>query len=101
MSCLNRGGMFQPVCAPYKGTAAADRASSPGALDTLGEYVLGSQDQVVIRVANLEETPNAPLRIDPSGNVDLPLIGPVHAAGLTISDLRAQLTEKFRKYVHE
>lgn len=86
----------------FQGTArAAGQASGPAARDTLSEYLLGSQDQLVIRVADLDETPNAPLRIDPSGNIDLPLIGPVHAAGLTVSELRAQLTEKFRKYVHE
>jgi polysaccharide export outer membrane protein len=86
----------------FPGPATADdQARGPAARDSLSEYLLGSQDQLVIRVADLEETPNTPLRIDPSGNVDLPLIGPVHAAGLTISDFRAQLTEKFRKYVHE
>jgi polysaccharide export outer membrane protein len=78
-------------------TTAGDEASSVET--SLGEYLLGAQDQLAIRVADLEETPNAPLRIDPAGNIDLPLIGPIHAAGLTISELRTQLREKFRKYV--
>jgi polysaccharide export outer membrane protein len=57
----------------------------------------------MIRVAELEETPapSAPIHIDPSGNIDLPLIGPVHAAGLTTSELRVQLIEKYKKYIHE
>ena len=78
-------------------TSAADRAS--GDDPTLSEYLLGAQDQLAIRIVNLEETPTAPMRIDPAGNVDLPLIGPVHAAGLTISELRTQIKEKYRKYI--
>jgi polysaccharide export outer membrane protein len=78
-------------------TSAADQAS--GDDPTLTEYLLGAQDQLAIRIVNMEETPTAPMRIDPAGNIDLPLIGPVHAAGLTISELRTQIKEKYRKYV--
>ena len=78
-------------------TTAADQAISVET--SVGEYMLGPQDQLAIRVIDLDETPNAPLRIDPAGNIDLPLIGPVHAAGLTISELRTQVMEKFRRYV--
>src|SRR5215475_1880482 len=82
----------------FLGSAAADDPASSA--DTgLAEYLLGPQDQLTIRVIDLEETPNAPLRIDPAGNIDLPLVGPTHAAGLTISQLRALLVEKFRKYL--
>jgi len=78
-------------------TGLADQASSTET--GLGEYLLGPQDMLAIKVMDLEETPNAPLRIDPAGNIDLPLIGPTHVADLTISQLRALLVEKFRKYV--
>ena len=78
-------------------TSAADKASADD--PTLSEYLLGAQDQLSIRIVDLEETPATPMRIDPAGNIDLPLIGPVHAAGLTISELRAQIKEKYRKYV--
>ena len=79
----------------------ADGSVSAG--DGLAGYYLGPQDQLMIRVAELEETPapSAPIHIDPSGNIDLPLIGPVHAAGLTTSELRVQLIEKYKKYIHE
>src|SRR5215471_8642695 len=86
------------ACFPAR-AATDDQASSA---DTgLAEYLLGPQDQLLIRVIDLEEAPNAPLRIDPAGNIDLPLIGPTHAAGLTISQFREQLVEKFRKYVRD
>ncbi|MBV8894820.1 MAG: polysaccharide biosynthesis/export family protein, partial [Acidobacteria bacterium] len=82
----------------FASTAAADKSSS-GETD-LATYLLGPQDQLAIRVIDMDETPSStPLRIDPNGNIDLPLIGPVHAAGLTISQLRAELVDKYKKYV--
>jgi polysaccharide export outer membrane protein len=80
-------------------TAVADESSDGET--SLAEYLLGPQDQLAIRVIDLEETPSTStqFRIDPTGNIDLPLIGPIHAAGLTISQLRAQLVGKYRKYV--
>src|SRR6516165_7272397 len=74
----------------------ADQASSGET--GLAEYLLGPQDLLAIRVMDLEEG-NVSLRIDPAGNIDLPLVGPTHVAGLTISQFRALLVEKFRKYV--
>lgn len=79
----------------------ADLPRSTG--DAVAEYFLGPQDQLTVRVAELEDTPvpSAPVHIDPSGNIDLPLIGPIHAAGLTTTELRAQLIERYKKYIHE
>ena len=74
-----------------------DGSSSPQ--DRAAEYVLGQQDVLVIRIADFDEAPNTPVRIDPAGNIDLPLIGPLHAAGLTVPELRTQLTSKFSKYI--
>ena len=72
-------------------TGLADQASS---VETgLAEYLLGPQDLLAIRVMDLEEVGNASLRIDPAGNIDLPLVGPTHVAGLTISQFRALLVE--------
>jgi polysaccharide export outer membrane protein len=82
------------------GTAAAADQTNSDETD-VAEYLLGPQDQLAIRVMDLEETPSTPLRIDPIGNIDLPLVGPMHVADLTISQLRAQLVEKFRKYVRD
>ena len=83
-------------------TARADDQTSQSSLrDTATDYLLGPQDQLVVRIAELEESANAPVRIDPAGNIDLPLVGSLHAAGLTVSDLRAQLTQKFSKYIRE
>jgi polysaccharide biosynthesis/export protein len=57
-------------------------------------YVLGSGDSIVVRVTEAEEIPDRPIRIDLDGNVDLPLAGSVHAAGLTALQLEQSIAEK-------
>lgn len=63
------------------------------------EYVLGAGDQISIRVSDLEEVSDKPMRIDPDGDIDLPLAGVVHAAGLSPSALKQSLAAKLSKYI--
>ena len=61
------------------------------------QYVLGPNDQIKIWALGVEELGDKPVRIDPNGDVDLPLVGRVHAAGLSTSQLKSELTERFSK----
>lgn len=63
------------------------------------EYTLGSGDQVRIMVSDVDDIPDRPVRIDPAGEIDLPLVGQVHAGGLTPEQLRQLLRSRFGKYV--
>ena len=65
----------------------------------VSEYVLGSGDQITIRVVDMDDIPNGPMRIDPNGFIDLPMIGRVEAGGLTIEQLRDQLRTKLSRYI--
>ena len=65
------------------------------------EYVLGPGDQIVLHVADMDDVPQGPVRIDPSGLIDLPLIGRVQAGGLTVNELHDELAGKLSKYVHD
>ena len=67
--------------------------------DANTEYRLGAGDQLVLHVSDLEEIGDKPQRIDPDGNIDLPLIGTVHAAGLTPTELKQVLATDLSKYV--
>ncbi len=62
-------------------------------------YTLGPGDQISLHVQDLDDVSEKPVRIDPSGVIDLPLVGRVNAAGLTIDQLREALTTKLSKYV--
>ena len=60
-------------------------------------YLLGPNDQIKIWALGVEELGDKPVRIDPNGDVDLPLVGRVHAAGLSTAELKSELTKRFSK----
>jgi polysaccharide biosynthesis/export protein len=67
--------------------------------ETSRSYELGPEDVLSIKVINVVEIGDVPYAIDLKGNVDMPIIGAIHAAGLTVDELRAILSEKFKDYV--
>ncbi len=71
---------------------------SDGAKST---YLLGTGDQISVRVIDVEEFGTAPYRIDSRGMLMLPLVGRQQAAGLTIEQFEKQIAEKLKKYVRE
>src|SRR5206468_10948471 len=62
-------------------------------------YVLGPEDQLTIRILNLDEVTATPYSIDLSGNLDLPRIGRIKAAGLSIDQLQAELIAHSRQFL--
>jgi polysaccharide export outer membrane protein len=61
------------------------------------EYLLGPDDQIKVWALGVDEISDKPLRLDPAGDIDLPLIGKVHAGGLTTEQLKETLTQRFSK----
>ncbi len=61
------------------------------------DYRLGPDDQVSIRVVDLDklqlDKESAP-KINVNGDLDLPIIGNLHAAGLTLNELKAAIAAK-------
>ncbi len=51
-------------------------------------YVLGPEDQFTVRVFGADDIPDKPAQIDNDGIVTLPMIGQVHAAGLTVKQFQ-------------
>lgn len=63
-----------------------------------GDYVIGPEDVIYVHVWREEAiTRTVPVRMD--GNISLPLIDEVQAAGLTPLQLKEVLTEKLKKFV--
>ena len=62
-------------------------------------YLLGPDDQIVVRALHAEEISDKPVRISADGTINLPMIGTVKAAGLTISQMEAALMDKLKFYV--
>src|SRR4051794_39116354 len=80
-------GYGQPAPGTNKSTSPEERST----------YVLGPEDQIIIRALHCEEISDKPFRIQPDGFLNLPLVGSVKAAGLTIPGLEAELTNRLRK----
>lgn len=66
---------------------------------TVPAYVLGPGDQIGVHVEDMDDVPTGPIRIDPSGYIDLPLAGRVQATGLTLDELRIELAKRLSKYI--
>jgi polysaccharide export outer membrane protein len=61
-------------------------------------YILGPEDLITVRVFAADDIPDKPAQVDNNGSVTLPMIGSVHAAGLTVEQFQANLVTAYKKY---
>jgi polysaccharide biosynthesis/export protein len=89
-------GQAPPVMPPVQGNQA-----QPGefAVPIRPDYVLGPNDQILIRAPGVDEINERPFRIDTEGFVNLPLIGRLRVAGLTVQQLETELVTRLREYI--
>jgi len=64
-------------------------------------YTLGPDDQIVIRATDIPDITDKPLRLDLNGDIKVPMVGRIHAAGLTAEQLEAELTRRLKIYLQE
>jgi polysaccharide export outer membrane protein len=64
-------------------------------------YVLGPNDQVLIRAPQAEEINEKPFRIDSEGFINMPIIGRVRAGALTVQELEAEIVKRLREFIRE
>ena len=89
----------QVPAGPGQTSAAVGQAASRQTAPAPAAYVLGIDDQVLIRVSDVPEIGAAPQRIDVNGDLRLPMVGRIHAAGLTVDELEQALTTKLKTYL--
>ena len=77
---------------------SAEDASSKKPATTDPNYVIGDQDVLDISVWKEPEVSRV-VPVRPDGKISLPLLNDVQAAGLTPSQLAAEITESLKKYV--
>lgn len=73
----------------------------PPATSILPNYILGPNDQLLIRVPQSDEINERPFRIDTEGFITVPIVGRVRAAGSTVQALEADLTVRLREFIRE
>jgi len=74
--------------------AAASAPTSTGGVSAPAGYILSPTDQVAVEVFG-EEDLRANGRLNPEGNLSVPLLGSVHLAGLTLTQAASKLTELY------
>jgi polysaccharide export outer membrane protein len=62
-------------------------------------YLLGPDDQLEISGPELTDMPMKPVRIDGEGDIEVPLAGTVHVAGLTVQQTEQKLDEALSEYI--
>lgn len=90
--------------APQAGAAQAGGSvtrNTTAAAARRGQYVLSPGDQLVIQVAEMEEIKPQPYRVDPDGNLILPVVGKLVVAGLTMEQFEALLLQTLKQYIRE
>ena len=84
----------------FPAVLAAQSVSVPSPSPDLSVYKLGAGDQLKIWALGFEEFyTDKPYRVEPGGDIDLPIAGKIHAAGLTVDQFKSILLERFAKDV--
>jgi polysaccharide biosynthesis/export protein len=95
---------------PPAGQSAGDTGQVPGQATPTKElppdairanYVLGPNDQILIRVPQAEEINEKPFRIDAEGYINLPLVGKIRAEGMSQQELEAELDRRLKEYIRD
>jgi len=75
--------------------AEAEIASQP--VDK-SAYVLGTGDQLSVRVFGADDISDRPIEVGSDGTISLPMVGRVPASGVSVRNLEADLTARYRTY---
>jgi polysaccharide export outer membrane protein len=99
LAALALGGCTTVTSGLDPAATAVDRVQElgPPSLTNAGspEYRLGPYDQIVVEVLGVDDLKREG-RIDGAGNFSYPLIGAVHAAGLTPGELSTMIADRLR-----
>lgn len=80
-------------------TAQGEVAAVGSSMQPRSDYVLGPDDEITISALNAEEISNKPMRIDGTGNINIPMLGRLHVVGLTVRELEDEIKAKLSLYV--
>jgi polysaccharide export outer membrane protein len=97
---LAPGQNLQAQPSPAAQTPAGSNAAQSGAA-VRPDYTLGANDQILLRTPGVVEINEQPFRINAEGFLELPIVGRVKAAGMTIRALEADLVNRLREFVRE
>jgi polysaccharide export outer membrane protein len=100
---FNKIALFLVVVFGHTSAAVSQEpALTPAPLEErFPSYILGPGDEIVIMALNAEEVSNKPIRIPSEGEINLPMVGRIRVAGMTIEELEDELGERLKVYIKE
>lgn len=63
-------------------------------------FIIGPGDEIAVNVWRNDDLKRT-VQVDPSGNIQIPLVGELKASGLTIFQLREKMTLRLSKYIFD
>lgn len=81
--------------------APATQGAGGGSIALRPDYLLGPNDQILIRVPQEEQINERPFRVDSDGFINLPVAGKVRADGLTVAALESTIANRLKEFVRE
>ncbi|HEV2713904.1 MAG TPA: polysaccharide biosynthesis/export family protein, partial [Terriglobales bacterium] len=88
--------MITLVCA-----AAQQPIDVPSQSQSPAGYVLGPDDQILIRALYVDEISEKPVSIGTDGYISLPTVGRLRVSGLTVQQLERELTSRLTTYLQD
>jgi len=107
MKSIMQASLAVLVILTLAGVYSAAQQSAVTSTQMASGYVLGPDDEIVIRgietpeISDKPDKPDKPVLIGTNGDITLPLIGRVKAGGLTVEQLEAELTARFKEFIQE
>jgi len=99
---LRAGAQQTQAPAPTPAASTAVPATQPAAgcvSQVRSTYLLGPEDELQITGPELEELANKTARVDGEGDIQVPLVGRVHVAGLTVQQAELELNKRLSTYI--
>src|SRR6266446_9879738 len=94
-------GVFSIVGAGAQIPVSPDEAKAKCGSQIRSTYLLGPDDQLEISGPELSDLSNKPVRIDGDGDIQVPLAGRIHLAGLTVQQTEQELNRVLSKYIRK
>ena len=64
-------------------------------------YLLGPEDELSLSAPELEVLPGKTVRVDGEGDLQVPMVGRVHVAGLTVQQSEQELNKRLKTYIKD
>jgi polysaccharide export outer membrane protein len=99
MAKLSLVAITAALCALVASGQMAPPLSRANSIPPAAAIRLGADDVLLIHAVEAEEISDKPVRIGADGFINLPLVGRVKAAGLTVEELQAELVHRLKRLI--